>query len=118
MSDAKLKPCPFCGGEAQIISREFFDDSTNELVAKFYGVRCIDCDTIHGQLFKEQLKAINSWNTRKPMERIVEMLEERYAKLIHKVVSDWNNGHLNDYEDFVAEGIEEAIEIVKEEGGV
>lgn len=111
MSDTKLKPCPFCGGKAQIISREFFDDSTNELVVKFYGVRCIDCDTIHGQLFKEQLKAINSWNTRKPMEAIVERLEE----VSHEYITEPSDL------GFTTKGrrvyLKDAIEIVKEEGG-
>ena len=50
MSDEmKLKPCPFCGGEAELT---------------VVGVRCkkTSCASIHNPLFPE--KAIETWNRR------------------------------------------------------
>lgn len=52
MTDKKLKPCPFCGGEARI--------------KNFYGnrfVQCEDCRTTTSVYSKKE-KAIAVWNTR------------------------------------------------------
>ena len=55
MSENELKQCPFCGG-----------------VAKLYG-----SSKITGTGFCETVAdAIEKWNTRKPIEKIVEQLEE------------------------------------------
>ena len=47
--DERLKPCPFCGGEAELT---------------VVGVRCkkTSCASIHNPLFSE--KAIETWNRR------------------------------------------------------
>lgn len=62
----KLLPCPFCGGEAEI-----------SLYLGNYGVACTEC---MGAIFPARGmtkgEAIKAWNTRKPMERILERLEE------------------------------------------
>ena len=62
MRKIKLLPCPFCGGE--LIEDENF------------------CEHPDGKCFlrnfcfeKDDKKEIAAWNTRKPMERIVERLE-------------------------------------------
>ena len=73
MSEIKLLPCPFCGGEAEL-----------SLFLGNYHVTCTKC---LGAIFpaRGMLKgeAIEAWNTRKPMERIVERLEE-----LHKYNSE------------------------------
>lgn len=50
----KLKPCPFCGGEAQIlIIKE----------QKFHSVRCIKCRTLT-DIYETEEEAIEAWNRR------------------------------------------------------
>ena len=63
MSDTKLKPCPFCGGEAVVI-----------------GVSTIwceneDCGCEFTNINKEKL--IKGWNTRKPVDAMVERLNNK-----------------------------------------
>ena len=59
MSEIKLKPCPFCGGEAHIdcfpgLDRPYFPACNNEM--------CIACDTIVTFLTKKD--AAEAWNRR------------------------------------------------------
>ena len=92
----KLKPCPFCGGEAILNKRISSYDGT-----AFYGVLCVNtgCCDIPSLYTKDQ--AVDKWNTRKPMDRIVEQLEG-----LPNVNSDyWNFSDLIDRDD--------ALEIVK-----
>jgi hypothetical protein len=104
----KLRECPFCGGEdIYEISRE---DSVVDKIPQLF---CNSCkmifevendspfldDTKTFEYLKEKLHT--TWNTRKPMDRIVEQLEG-----LPNVNSDyWNTSDLIDRED--------AIEIVK-----
>lgn len=57
ISDDKLEPCPFCGGEAEIYE---------PLVARFWFVRCSDGDTCGtcGPDRETRSAAIEAWNTR------------------------------------------------------
>ena len=89
----KIEKCPFCGRYAEL--RHDKDGFSYVLCANDGCYVRTD-----GHLNEES--AIKAWNNRKPMERIVERLEE--AK------SDWND----DYNV----PIKKAIEIVKEEGGM
>lgn len=105
MSDTKLKPCPFCGGEAKHIKR------TNEH-PHVHAVWCENCNcrTSFGQSEKEVMR---KWNTRKPMERIVEQLESE------KRIAFLTLANAQDIPDMVYEKVsqhlDKAIEIV--EGG-
>ena len=59
MSEIKLKPCPFCGGEAHIdcfpgLDRPYFPVCNNEM--------CIACDTI--VTFLTEKDAADAWNRR------------------------------------------------------
>lgn len=71
MSEIKLKPCPFCGGEAKINRMPHLWE---------YSVQCnnVDC-IVHPETegYEKGEEAIEAWNTRKPMERIVEQLENK-----------------------------------------
>lgn len=93
MSDERLKPCPFCGGEATVVGHNIFF------------VKCTNCE-IETLLYRHKDRAVEYWNTRKPMERIVEMLEDKF-------VSTWDCGYEGGYKDAIVD----AIEIVKG-GGV
>ena len=60
----RLKPCPFCGGEAD-----------TEWHHGYWGVRCENCCA---EVTADGMDdVIDKWNTRKPMDRIVEQLEEQ-----------------------------------------
>lgn len=66
-SELKLKPCPFCGAKAEVISR-FGQD--------VYRVECTECSAVMGSRNKEvfgsgkqlyfdsEEKAITAWNKR------------------------------------------------------
>ena len=62
----ELKKCPFCGGEAK----------TSRVFGRA-GVVCMECDAnIRMYLDASMEEAIQAWNTRKPVEDVVEALEE------------------------------------------
>lgn len=69
----RLKPCPFCGGEAGI--RDLKIKIPYDGIAYF--VECCKCDVRGGISYDGKQAAIEAWNTRKPMDRIVEELEEK-----------------------------------------
>lgn len=100
MSDIKMKPCPFCSGQATTSEKEGIKNMP-------YGwgwVGCQSCRVFinwsHGEYGKRM--AVGAWNTRKPMERIV----ERLGKL-KGTPSELQYRHLV---------IDEAIEIVRKGG--
>lgn len=63
MSETKLKPCPFCGGEAEILKNG----------AGCFQVYCDNCEVRqYAYAHKSKEKAIEAWNTRKPMKDIME----------------------------------------------
>ena len=102
MSDKNLLPCPFCGGEAKLIKHYIV-----ALDVTYREVFCTSCCAKRpaDKIFSEE-EAIKFWNTRKPMERIVEQLEEEKEKGFY------------DYDSVIGEKNvwAKAIEIVK--GGV
>ena len=115
MSETKLLNCPFCGGKASFwrLSEKQKDGYTDCVF-----VRCKDCYAstkkieYNARIHKndsEYDEAKQLWNTRKPMERIVEKLEESY-RLYAIGFNAEDRGGYDAYSD--------AIEIVKEEGGL
>ena len=75
----ELKPCPFCGGEARVNER-YRSGTANR---KMYWISCSACgisqqhDNTSG--YRYQSKAIDRWNTRKPIDKVIEQLEENYS---------------------------------------
>ena len=63
----KLKKCPFCGGKGELWN--------NKLTYRLYGVICEECDCMT-PYFTTREEAIEAWNRRKPLEDIVEQLEQ------------------------------------------
>jgi Lar family restriction alleviation protein len=53
MTENKLKPCPFCGGEAQIQGGHF----------RGAWIMCLDC-FVETPFFKSVIAAIAAWNRR------------------------------------------------------
>lgn len=124
MSEVKLLPCPFCGGEAEFVRdterKDIFGSSD------YVYVRCKKCHAQTTKIYysaefhkldEEYALAEKAWNTRKPMERIVERLKLK----LKNICGSYN------YETPILEkpsckvafnnGIRDAIEIVKEVGG-
>jgi Lar family restriction alleviation protein len=95
-SDIKLLPCPFCGGEA-------ISDSCGN-----HWVRCTFCGA-RGSVGNTRKEAIEQWNTRKPMDRIVEQLKEWTCEVDIKLPFDALENQKVIWSD-------EAIKIVKEGG--
>lgn len=103
MGEIKLLPCPFCGEVEEV-----------ELIKcnGSWSVICFRCD-ISSNYYKKPQQAIKNWNTRKPMERIVERLEEarqKYQRLI-KEQGEKEDEAMNIH-------FRGMINIVKEEGGM
>ena len=99
MSEIKLLKCPFCGGDNVGV---WHNRPVSPLIADSYEVRCYNCNFgLRPERLKD--KAIKAWNTRKPMQNIVERLEEYEDEAKQLGVS----GMLADM-----------LEVVKEEGGL
>ena len=102
MIDVKLLPCPFCGGEIKLDEDDFYMFCCDTCGAGITFAHELEDGTAE-DCTKEE--SIESWNTRKPMERIVEQLED-----ISKVYCEENNQQ---------EGIlwlQDAVEMVKRGG--
>lgn len=103
MSETKLLPCPLCGKGFRKNRINAYEHDNEE---------CI----LHGLEISNE-KLLKQWNTRKPMERIVERLKLK----LKNICGSYN------YETPILEkpsckvafnnGIRDAIEIVKEVGG-
>lgn len=68
----KLKPCPFCGGEAIKTKNPIIDE---DVVTLEHGIICSGCGCRIARLDLEKY-AIEAWNRREPIDGIVEQLEE------------------------------------------
>lgn len=99
----KLKPCPFCGGEAKL--------------TVFLGKLCVACTNCLGAIVPSvgmtKKEAIEAWNRREPIEKIVEQLEEKATD-----AGEWYNNYEDSYYEGEEDGIREAIEVVKSGGAV
>lgn len=111
MSEIKLLPCPFCGGEANLC------DNGDLTYINYYWIYCKDCGckqpiSIHREA------VINVWNTRKPMQDICERLEEKKKNICGSY--NYATPVLERPSCKVAfnNGICEAIAVVKEVGGM
>lgn len=102
----RIKPCPFCGRDDRKVG-------IRRMGNKGYRVVCGACGGCgpyvaikewHENKMIAQGQAIKGWNTRKPMERIVEQLEEK-AEEAH-----------DGYNPVIAQTFRRAIEIVKAGG--
>lgn len=109
---SELKRCPFCGGEARL--QKPYRKRGWYVICKNTNCGCRTPFYQHQYTSEDDLRTIATmvWNTRKPMERIVERLEERVEeqhKLYAIAFNPEDRGGYDAYSD--------AIEIVKEEGG-
>ena len=89
---SSLKPCPFCGGEAQT------DVGKAGQAAAFcdlFRSYCMDCGTQSPEWSYTEAEAITAWNTRAPIPVTDEMVE-RAARII-------SPGHWQVMDSYLAE---------------
>ena len=102
---SELKRCPFCGGEVDLFS-------WSQIPLNYqYGIECIECHTLFQiNLYDTTMQeTIEVWNTRKPIEKVLERLEE-------EVIDCLNSIDINaDYYSGRADGTKMAFGIIKEE---
>ena len=98
----KIKNCPFCGGEARKLC---------DLIEEIYFVMCLECRT-ESRAYDSLEEAIEAWNRREPIDKIVEQLEDCKIK---KYVSGITH---NPYEFGACHAMDDAIEVVKKGGNV
>ena len=119
---SKLKRCPCCKGEAKIIhNHDSFTDTYGAYIeCQECGLRTKEIDTTlkfgqHIPSYNPIDFLITAWNTRKPMQNIVEQLENhiRYCELCHE---EFNNSRMSLTYEAQLNSYKNAIEIVKEEG--
>lgn len=120
MSETLLR-CPFCGGEAKIEWEDWKDISPTSGIYRLSVNHKPECFFVqmNGLNAKSEMISSNkerlaeAWNTRKPMDRIVERLEEQ-AEECRKYWQEFDDedsfGAMNAYCN--------AVKIVKEEGGM
>lgn len=65
----KLKPCPFCGGEATVWNGNIDDDCSDV----YYNIYCTACNCMTPKFHTEK-SAITFWNRREPIDKIIEQL--------------------------------------------
>lgn len=108
-----LLRCPFCGGEAQL--QQIPSATWDKFVVTCKSSKCCAfyigyCDE---GLYDTRTKAVEAWNTRKPMERILERLEKGQEECYKLFAIGFNAEDRAGYDAY-----SDAIEIVKEEGGI
>ena len=97
MSDIKLKRCPFCNEELELVGNgQYYAHKTNGCILQHL---CFETDDV---------ESIERWNTRKPMQEILERLEDYQM---------WKEHMIYDLTFREREIIKKSIEIVKEVGG-
>lgn len=117
MSEIKLKNCPFCGGEAEIISSCFVGWDKQIICKKCGASTRYLCGVTPSQATKN---AIKKWNTRKPMERIIEKLE-LYAddhRNFKELQRKNGNKQLETIHSNIVDAFMYSVGVVKEEGGI
>ena len=96
MSEIRLLPCPFCGGEAEFHRTPI---KTNGGWCDSVVVRCKECEARTNRILYDKKKydidgeydeAAKAWNTRIPMEKIVEQLQEK-SILVATSKEFWDN---------------------------
>ena len=102
---SELKKCPFCGGEAKLMTSSFFAHDAVVICKRCGGRTLTHTSSSHEDA---KMNAVKAWNTRKPVDDVVEALEELEEKFFH---SDFEADRF-DLGAFVA--YRNAVDIVKE----
>lgn len=98
----ELKCCPFCGGKAEIRHNVLW-----------YWVQCKICG-VHSKDSANKDMVIEQWNTRKPIDRIVEELERLDNMTFSRALNENGVFYVPLFE--VRENISESLDIVRKGG--
>lgn len=102
---SKLKRCPFCGIGMETTNSKHYFHPNNDCILHDFGIDI------------ENRRSVKAWNTRKPLEIIVERLEvelELSDRDKRRCIVDKNFLQFDEIKGY-ANGIYNAIEFVKEE---
>lgn len=122
IEEVDLKKCPLCGKEVTVTGGEinwkptYYDPDSGDTGLP-YTIYC-ECGLKFSLGREHSLDELfERWNTRKPMDNIVKQLENhiRYCELCHE---EFNNSRMSLTYEVQLNSYKNAIEIVKEEGGV
>lgn len=114
---SELKCCPFCGGEAKIVryygkKTIVYAECTKCLA--YMGNQRIMTSSRGKEYFESEEKLIVSWNTRTPMDNIVEKLKELKMRYFLTLANTGDDKNDFAYEN-VGNALDNAINIVKQE---
>lgn len=121
---SELKRCPFCNGEVMLMfmNEKSFDDCVwDESIGNVSTwFKCYKCDSefFHDEPIDTPEKQAEWWNTRIPMQNIVERLEEYRDDFMNDIYEELREDADNCRANRIIDRFDEAIEIVKEEGGL
>lgn len=110
MSEIKLKPCPFCGSDRNYtLERNHFGE-------KFVSISCTECHISQtGSEFKTKEEAIQHWNTRKPMDKVIPIAtinisKEDMQEIIDEKMKEIELGIELDIQEIRNKAIDEFVE--------
>lgn len=101
---SELKKCPFCSGNATI---QKLSNSTLSFVV------CVDC-RMRTPTLQDGKTAMRVWNTRTPMDNIVEKLKELKMRYFLTIANTGDDKNDFAYEN-VGNALDKAINIIKQE---
>lgn len=108
-----LKPCPFCGGEAQVEHSASF---MNAYKREEFSVCCVSrCVAGKTWVFMDRDEAIAAWSRRAGEAALVEALENLLGTYLHATTAEPKEGFVIANRDVVADA-REALAATKGEG--
>ena len=113
MSETKLLRCPFC--DEEMIPSYKLPEHPNGYLKWLRFHPDNKCFLKAHSIDLRETESVEAWNTRKPMQNIVERLEHFNEETFYRA-NGRANGKTLAYG--YSQGIYKAIEIVKEEGGI
>ena len=123
---SELKRCPFCGGEAEFYRTPI---KTNGCWCDSVVVRCKVCEARTNRVLYDAKKHLNdeeyeeaaeAWNTRKPMQNIVERLEEENTLLKEQRTEaiEYDDEQIIFAANNQIRAFDYSLRVIKEEGGL
>lgn len=113
MSKIKLKPCPFCGGEARLQQRARTSHGFY-VICKNCGCRTPFYQYQFDSVEKLREEAITAWNTRKPVAAVLDRLEEYRDEFMDDIYNELREDTDNLRANRIIERFDEAIGIIEE----